>query len=465
MSDRPEDAAPAPRADAAESYRNVAAIVLALSVLQAATGGLSVVGPLSLLAQGASPLKIGIIVSGYALGFLLGAHLAPREIRRIGHIRSVAGFAAAASIAAALLYATDALAWWLAMQFVMGLCVAGFLASGESWIADAAPSDNRGAILGFYLVSSKVGFIAGPFLVASVPPGSATGFLIVAALFTASLIPASATNRAQPVPPSAEPFGPLQVWRIAPSAIIAAFVAGLVNGAVLQLYSVFVGGFSGGPVAQTAALFNAAMIGGSVLATWPAGMISDRMDRRLVIAALALSSAIAALVLAFLSPVLPVAAVFVIAGVWGAGALSYYGVAVAHAADRAAEGEATNMMSGILMIWALGSMIGPLSASTVMSLIGASGLFLFAAVALFFLAAAMVYRRTGTAPVAEDDKADFEPTSATSVAVYDLTEIAHEEAEGDPVETAAMSEDDDPDTAPETWEDDEDEGDDAYWSR
>lgn len=467
MTDMPDNSAHSVRARTVEGYRNVAAVIVALTILQAAIGGLSVVGPLALLSQGASTLKIGVIVSGYALGFLLGAHLAPQEIVRIGHIRAVAAFAAAASIAAALLYANDTIAWWMLMQFVMGLCVAGFLASGESWIADAAPGESRGAILGFYLVISKFGFIAGPFLVASVPPGTATGFLIVAALFTASLIPVCATNRGQPAAPTVEPFGALKVWRTAPSAIVAAFVAGLVNGAVLQLYSVYAGGLGTDSVGRTAALFNAFMIGGAVIAQWPAGMISDRIDRRMVIAALALVSGSAALVLAIFSGVLPGTAIFILAALWGAGALSYYGVAVAHAADRAAEGEATSMMSGILMVWAGGSLIGPLAASSFMSVIGPRGLFLFAAIALFMLTAAMIIRRTGTPPVRDVEKSDFEATSATSVAVYELTEIGSEEAEeaDDPAGAFAdtgvvMDEEDDLD---DTALDDDDEEEDGYW--
>ncbi|WP_291841818.1 MFS transporter [Maricaulis sp.] len=419
--------APTTTAPGTDSYRNVAAIVIALAILQAALGGLSVVGPLTLLAQGASPMKIGAIVSAYALGFLLGARLAPREIMQIGHIRAIAGFAAAASLGAASLYISGAMAWWMLVQFIIGVCVAGFLASGESWIADAAPSQSRGAILGFYLVTSKLGFMLGPFLVAGAPAGTATGFLIVAALLTASLIPVCATRRAEPALPSTKPFSPLKIWNFAPSSIIAALISGMVSGAVLQLYAVFIQGFSTASVTQTAALFNAAMIGGSVIATWPAGMLSDRIDRRLVIAGLAVAAGSSALVLALFSSLLPQAAIFAIAALWGAGALSYYGVAVAHAADRAPDGQATSMMSGILMVWALGSMIGPLVASGVMSLIGPAGLFFFASAALFTLVALMLVRRTGKSAVRSEDKADFEPTATTSVAVIELTDLASEE--------------------------------------
>lgn len=468
MTDFPEDTVPPAGRRTAESYRNVAAIVLALAILQAAAGALSVVGPLALMAGGASTLKIGTIVSGYAFGFLLGAYFAPREIRRIGHIRAVAAFAGVTSIAAALLYASDALAWWLAMQFVMGICVAGFLASGESWVADAAPSGKRGAILGFYLVTAKIGFILGPFLVSAVPPGTAVGFMIVAALYTASLIPASATNRAQPAPPSAEPFGPLKVWRSAPSAVLAAGAAGLVNGAVMQLYAVYIGGMDTESVAATAAVFAAFLVGGGVIAQWPAGMISDRTDRRIVIAALALVAGAASVLLGLFSGVLPLVAILVIASVWGAGAQSYYGVAAAHAADRAEDGQATNMMSGILTIYATGAMIGPITAGAIMRLVGTSGLFLYAAVVLFALAGLMLYRRTDTPPVSDYEKSDFEPISATSVSVYEMTGIGSEEAEetDDPASAFAgtgMVMDEEDGIGDDALDDDEADEEDGYW--
>jgi len=414
-----------------DEYRNITAIVAALTLLQAATGAISVVGPLTLLAQGAPTWIIGAIASSYALGFVVGARIAPAEIRQIGHIRAFAAFAAGGSLAAAALYISAHPAWWMLMQALIGLCAAGLLASGESWIAGAAPAARRGAVLGFYLVTSKLGFMAGPFLAALATPGSAAAFLIVSALFTASLIPVSATRRAEPPAPSAEPFGPLRLWDTAPSAVIAAFIAGIVNGAVLQLYAVFVTDLSPGSAAGMAAMFNAAMIGGAVLSQWPAGIVSDHMDRRIVIAVLAAVSGLAAVLLALFGLQLPLPAVFALAAVWGAGSLSFYGVAVAHAADRAEPGQSANMMSGILMLWATGSMLGPTLAGGVMSLTGVSGLFTFAAAGLFILAAAMLYRRAGMRQVPDVDKGDFAPSNATSMAAADLNPMSDQDSDPD----------------------------------
>ncbi|WP_417497787.1 MFS transporter [Maricaulis sp.] len=412
-----------------DEYRNIAAVVTALALLQAATGAISVVGPLTLIAQGASTLTIGAIASSYALGFMLGARLAPAEIRQIGHIRAFAAFAAVGSLAAGGLYISEHTAWWMLMQALIGLSVAGLFASGESWIAGAAPAERRGAVLGFYLVTSKLGFMIGPFLAAYTTPGSAAGFLLVSALFTASLIPVSATRRAEPPAPSAEPFGPVRLWQTAPSAVIAAFIAGVVNGAVMQLYALFITDLSPESVAGMAAVFNAAMMAGTVLAQWPAGMISDHFDRRIVIAVLAAISGLAAGLLALFAMQLPLPLVFLLAALWGAGSLSFYGIAVAHAADRAEPGQAANMMSGILILWATGSMLGPSLAGGVMSLAGGGGLFLFAAAGLFVLAAAMLYRRAGVKQVADIDKGEFAPSTATSVSAADLNPMTEGDEE------------------------------------
>jgi hypothetical protein len=100
--------------------------------------------------------------------------------------------------------------------------------------------------------------------------------------------------------------------------------------------------------------------------------------------------------------------------------------------------------------------------------VGTSGLFLYAAVILFGLFGAMLYRRTGKPPVSDTDKADFEATSATSVSVYELTEIASEEAEAEDDDDPAMAfadsglvMDDEDDIDDDALDDDDEE--DGYW--
>ena len=170
-----------------------------------------------------------------------------------------------------------------------------------------------------------------------------------------------------------------------------------------------------------AANFNAALLAGAMIGLWPAGMISDRLDRRTVIAGTGVIASAAGLGLALFSTVASPALILVLAFVFGIGALSYYAVAVAHAADRARPDQATSMMAGILVIWGIGSVAGPLIAGFVMSTpLGAPGLFAFASASLALLAATMFTRTVNKAPVPDEEKAPFNATQTTSLALSEL---------------------------------------------
>jgi MFS family permease len=403
------------------SYRNLAAIVAGLTLVQTSVSALSAFGPLTLTARGHGAVTIGMVAAAYGAGFFLGALRAPVAIRAIGHIRAFAGFAAGATILALGLHDLSAVEFWILLQAGLGLCVSALFTTGESWIADVAPRERRGALLAFYLVVSKGGHIIGPVLLSGIVAGYSTGFSTIAAIFAASLIPVCATQRLQPAPPSAQPFGARELWTVAPAAVLSALAAGLVNGAVMQLYALYATQAASTSTTSagvgTAAAFNAALAAGGVLAQWPAGAYSDRHDRRLVISALAAIGAVTALLLAFATPHLPWSALLVLAAVWGAGSMSFYGIAVAHAADRAQAGQATGMMAGILLIWAVGAFIGPPLAGLVMaSPLGTNGLFLYAAVVLGALCIAMLLRRVERAAPALDAKSQFAVAPATSTA-------------------------------------------------
>jgi MFS family permease len=78
-------------------------------------------------------------------------------------------------------------------------------------------------------------------------------------------------------------------------------------------------------------------------------------------------SGIAALILVFVSGGPDTLMVQALIGLWGAGALSFYGLCVAHAADRCEPEKISRMMSGLLFVWATGSVIGPMVFGAVMT--------------------------------------------------------------------------------------------------
>lgn len=402
-------------------YRNLAALILGLSLLQISIGALAVAVPLALQAAGATAPLIGLVAASYSGGFLAGAIGAPAVIRTIGHIRAYAAGAAVAAALALALYAKVDPFLWMVLRFGAGAMVALLFAAGESWVNSAAPPARRGALLSFYMLTAKFGAVSGPFLVAGFTPGAPGVFMIAGAVFALCLVPIAATRQAQPAAPSAERFGPKRLWETAPAAVYAAIAAGIVNGAVAQLYAVYVEDIRPGAAGQAAAAFNAAMLAGSVLSQWPAGAISDRIDRRLVIAALAAAAALASVALTLAPAQTPQWLWLLAAGIWGAGAYSFYGVAVAHAADRAPEGYMTQTMAGILILWGAGAIAGPLVAGAAMATpLGGRALFVLAAAGFGPLAIMMLRQMAARAAPPPEAKAPFAPAQATSVAAAEL---------------------------------------------
>jgi MFS family permease len=199
--------------------------------------------------------------------------------------------------------------------------------------------------------------------------------------------------------------------------VIGCFGAGLVNSAVLTLAPLFASDAYG---AAAAATFYASAWIGTLLAQWPAGRISDRVDRRMVIAALAGLATISAIPLALLGSKLPEWAAIGLFFLWGAGGLSFYGVAVAHMADRAEPGRSAQFASGLLFVWAAGSIIGPLALGPLVDLFSWPAVFWFAALVALCVSLAMFWRRRQRVPSEPAVKEDYAPYPATSVAVAEI---------------------------------------------
>jgi MFS family permease len=402
-------------------YRNLTAVVLALTLMQVAGGVLAIVVPLGLEARGVGPFAIGAVTAFYGVGLMAGSIFAPRLIASVGHIRAFAFFAAFAAALTLALYARiDAISWAI-VRMGLGACVAGIFTAGESWIATEAPKQSRGRLLGFYHVVTKIALILGAFLVAGVAADSPGPFMLAGGLFALCLAPVAATRRTGPPPPSRDPFALGALVKMAPAAFVAAAAAGLVNGAVNGLSPVYAAPMNPDDPTLAAAVFYAAFMIGGVVSQFPAGMISDTVDRRLVIGVLGGISAAAAIGLTIVPPHGAPWLVLPLAFVWGAGAYSHYGIAVAHAVDRVPPHLHARAMAGMLLVWAAGNVVGPLIAGAAMQTpLGPRGLFVYAALGLIAMTAAMVRRSYARDPVPPEAREPFATVQASSMVAAEL---------------------------------------------
>jgi MFS family permease len=90
---------------------------------------------------------------------------------------------------------------------------------------------------------------------------------------------------------------------------------------------------------------------------------------------------------------------------WGAGSLSFYGVGVAHMADRAGPAQIARATSGILFIWAIGSVAGPAALGMLADVAGKSAIFWYAGAVSLLIVAVMVWRRRARATAPSEARA------------------------------------------------------------
>lgn len=403
------------------AFLSVIAVVLGVTLLQGANGVLTALLPLRMVADGMGAISVGIMATGYSVGFLAGCLMAPTLVRAVGHIRAYAIAAAALSVMVlSFAIAVDA-ALWTALRSVTGVCMAVLYTVADSWITDRAPQEQRGRVLSLYLVATKVALIAGPLLLAVAPVAGPAPMMVMAALISLSLIPVASTRSSSPTLPDARPMGLLTLFRIAPAAVTGAFAAGLTNTATINIVPAW-GAQIGLSTVYSAGLLAAIQVG-SLLGQWPLGWLSDRTDRRRVIVYATLAAALACLATAALPLVWPGAPgwmAWILLGLWAAGSMSVYSICIAHAGDRCQPEQIVPATSALLLSWAVGSAAGPTLASLTMQALGPSGLFVYSGAVAILVAVFTQWRLHRRAAPPPEDRNSFVAMPAASPVVSGL---------------------------------------------
>ncbi|MFL5334499.1 MAG: MFS transporter [Geminicoccaceae bacterium] len=384
-------------------YGAVVGVVGGVTLLQFANTLLSVVLPLQLALAGYSGTTAGLVISGYGAGFLIGCLVTPRLIRDVGHIRAFAVLAALCSVTSMVFAASQLVLLWFVLRLLMGFCQAGLFTVVEGWLSAAAPAKARGGVLSFYLVSTKVAIVGGQLFIGQLGAMSSNWFLVAGAVFTLSLIPIALTHTPQPPSPRLQLLGPRDLYRVAPAAVVGCLASGLLNSALLGLTPIY-GTRLGLAPAFVVWLLTAFQLG-SFVCQWPLGRLSDRVDRRMVIAGCVLAVAALSVVAALAGGRQDwlVSVYFLL----GASTLTFYAVAVAHAADFAEPDQMVGVSSSLLLAWAAGAAAGPTLAAPFIDLLGPPGLFLYSLLIAVGLAAFVLWRMTRRAAPATDAKEGF----------------------------------------------------------
>ncbi|MGC1504830.1 MAG: MFS transporter [Sulfitobacter sp.] len=375
--------------------------------------------------EGFSTFEMSIVMSCYFAGFLGGSRMAPGMIRRVGHVRV---FAAVASLISAvmILYPTfPNIVIWSLGRVLIGFCFSAVYVTAESWLNNAADNSNRGQALSLYMIVQTLGIVIAQALLLTADPSGFILFVIPSVLVSIAVTPILLSISPTPAFDTTKPMSLRELINFSPLGCVGMFLLGGVFSAQFGMAAVY-GAEAGLSVAQIS-MFVATFFVGSVVLQYPIGYISDRMNRRTLIAIVSVIGAAGSFVGMFFGHIFPIllASSFVVGGMSN----PLYSLLIAHTNDFLEHEDMAAASGGMVFINGLGAILGPIITGWMMgTALGPGGFYLFTAVLFIALAFYAAYRATQRAGVAVEDTVDFVAVSAsaTAVAVEYAQEIAAE---------------------------------------
>lgn len=414
------------------AFASISSLLLGAALLLIGNGLIGTLLALRASHEGFADGVIGLVMSAYFVGFLVGAFVAPRIVMRVGHIRAFALFAAVAS-AAAIVHAliVNPLSW-AALRILMGSCLVSLYMVIESWLNALTPGERRGKVFATYMAVNFVALAAGQNLIRVYSPAGFELFGIVAMLLSLSLVPIALTRIEQPVPVHQPRVSLRRLYKASPSGIAGAFGSGLAMSAFWGMGPVMARRL-GSDDDAVAAFMTATILGGALI-QWPVGYWSDRHDRRSVLAALtagACACAVLAVLVSGLGTWPLLGAMFLFGGL----AFTVYPVSIALANDFLSREEALQGASSMLLIHGVGAALGPSLAGLLMGLAGPRGLLLHFAT-IYAVLSASVWLRLRRSGYTTTPQSSYAPMMRTSPAALELLA-----PESPPPENPSMPED------------------------
>ncbi|MDC0661507.1 MFS transporter [Marinobacter sp. SS21] len=374
---------------------------------------------------------IGLVMVGYSLGFVIGARWGGVVIRRVGHIRAFAVFAAVAAVASLVYPMTDNVWAWWAMRVIGGMTLAALFVTIESWFSAVASNANRATIFSLYQIASYLAAASGQLLIGLSSPISYLPFSLTAMLLVAAIVPLSLSHMHSPELSEPSEQMPLRrMVRLAPLGVVAAFTSGIFIGSFYALAPLFAS-LTGLDSDQVSLYMFAAVLAAMCFA-WPVGWVCDRVQRSYVLLAICVLGGGSSLLNVWLVEATFGIRLAVVCGCMGLSA-ALYPVAVAITNDQMDSSQMIAASTGLLLSYSFGAVLGPLVSSRLMEVLGPGALFQTLAVSLLLMAVYTLYRQHRRAPLAVAEQEGFVPAIPTLQPIPDI-DPRHENFVDTPIE-------------------------------
>lgn len=376
--------------------------------------------------EGFSPSTMSYVMSGYFLGFLGGSHLAPKMIRRVGHVRVFAALGSLASAVFVLLPVfTDPILWTI-MRVVIGFCFSGIYVVAESWLNDAATNETRGQSLSAYVMVQMVGIVVAHLLLNLADAGGYILFITMSVLVSLSFLPILLSVSPAPVIHTAKSMRLSELYKVSPLGTVGMFLLGAILAILFGMMPVY-GTTKGLNVTQISILVGLMYFGALVL-QYPIGWISDRMDRRRLIIYITIFGAVGMLTgFPFLDHVY---ALYALSFVAGGLASPLYSLTIAYTNDYLEPDDMAAASGALIFLNGVGAISAPIVAGLLMVRFGPDSFFILLAFIFAAIAGYAIYRATRrvSTPLSEIGHYETVLPQASHIALGVAQDIAIDQA-------------------------------------
>ena len=379
----------------------------------------------------------GFMMSGYFVGYFVGAKTIPNIISRVGHIRVFAAFASIASLVILIhaIYVTPFV--WFLLRVLTGISMVSIYTVAESWLNDRATNKNRGSVLSIYMVILYGAMGLGMLFLNFSNPINFEPFILISIITSAALIPILLTKRKPPTFKKIETMSVQEVFNSSPFGMVSSFFYGTIQSALFTLLAVYATTMNFSIFQISIVTFLLAISG--AISQWPIGKLSDMFDRRKVIIIVTFAAAFFAFCAIFASGTMYYDGMLGSSKVWfyiflilfSFCSLPMFSLILAHTNDFIPKEKFVAASASLQFIFGLGAMAGPFLCSIFMGIVGPNGFFIFL---LFFHTLIGVYGvyRSKVRPVVENPDSQFVamPQSITpaGIELNPLTEPIEEPA-------------------------------------
>ncbi|MGB0836018.1 MAG: MFS transporter [Psychrobium sp.] len=383
-------------------------------ILFFANGLINVLLPVRMGLDGVNTDTIGMVLSLYFVGLIIGAIYSKNLIKKSGHIRMFAGCVAlsAVSILVCSLY-TDPVLWGL-MRVLLGFCNACAFTAMESWLSDSATEENRGKLLSVYHGTALFGLFAGQFLMNAADPQESVLFVLAGIFLCMAVTPVVLSRHKGPQVEDVASMSIKRLVQISPLGMMTCFISGIVYASMFNLLPVFAK--SSNIIAFDLSLYMGFAIFGAFIMQFPVGYLSDKYDRRTVLLGMISLSLLTAF-LVTVSSGNGLSSMLVLATLITGGTLAcLYPLSVSETLDKLKQSEMVAAMGTMILVQSIGGVIGPYTSSLIMKSIGANSLFYFIILIELFLAGFVLYRMSVRKALPVEEQEAFVMQSAVVAA-------------------------------------------------